>query len=57
MQFHWHMRESATEPVRMSALASAADPVTPYAEVDAKLVKAARRKRLACVTDRGAHGT
>lgn len=55
MQFHRHFGESATKPVRTSALAGAADPVTADAEVDADSVKTARRRQLACVTaDRGA---
>jgi hypothetical protein len=57
VQFHGQLGESTTKPVRTRALAGAADPLTADAEVDADIVKTARRVRLACVTaDRGAQG-
>ena len=57
MQFDRHLGESTTKPVRTSALAGAADAVTADAEVDAGIVKTARRMGLACVTaERGAQG-
>ena len=55
MQFHRQLGECTTKPVRTSALAGAADAVSVDAEVDADIVKTARRMRRDCATaDRGA---